>query len=108
MSEDQVTVKLPNSLTLDELVGGGMSLEAARRVLRDRVFGVGHKVDEDGKPLEQGLGSPANPTPQHIEALRLATEKKAQTSPNSADVIAAAVAAGVKAGLAAAREADNL
>jgi len=104
MAEDQVTVKLPNALTYDELVGEGKSPEAARRIMNDRVFGVGHKVDEDGKPIEQGLGSPGHETHQHKEALRLANERKAHANPNSADVIASAVAAGVKAGIAAAKE----
>jgi hypothetical protein len=33
------------------------------------VFGVGFKRDSKGRPLEQGLGSEANPTPQHWQAL---------------------------------------
>lgn len=107
MSEEQTTVKLPNALTLGELMGEGKTTSEAKRIMADRVFGVGHSHDEEGKPVEQGLGSPANPTPQHKEALRLATERKAFSQPNNAEVIAAAVAAGVKAGLAAARE-ENL
>jgi len=34
------------------------------------VFGVDHKKDRAGKPIEQGLGSPGNQTRQSIEAYR--------------------------------------
>jgi len=104
--EDQVTVKLPNALTRGELIGEGKTPEAADNILNTRVFGVGHKTDDKGKPIEQGMGSPGNETYQHKEALRVALERKAMANPNSADVIAAAVAAGVQAGLAA-RDAEK-
>ena len=104
---DQVTVKLPNALTRAELIAEGKTPEAADRIMRERVFGAGHKTDPDGKPIEQGMGSPANETHQHKEALRIANERKAMANPNSADVIAAAVAAGIRAGMAAERDAEK-
>lgn len=105
MAEDQVTVKLPNAMTYAEIIGAGKSPEEAKKIMNERVFGVGHET-VDGKPVERGRGSPGNETSQHKEALALAQLRKATANPNSADVIAAAVAAGVKAGLAAAKEND--
>lgn len=101
---EAVTVKLPNALTIAELIGEGKTPEVANRIMRERVFGAGFKVNDAGQPVEQGLGSPGHETPQHKEALRLSLERKAHANPNNADVIAAAVAAGVKAGLAAAKD----
>jgi hypothetical protein len=40
------------------------------------VFGVGFKRDENGRPIEQGIGSASNPSPQHFAAL--AREKQRQ------------------------------
>src|SRR5579872_6374012 len=48
----------------------------ARKIAREDVFGMGHKTGRDGTPIEQGLGSPANMTQQHIDAY-----VKAQTDP---------------------------
>lgn len=104
MAEDAVTVKLPNALTYAGLIGEGKTPEEANRIMHQRVFGADHKKDAAGKPVEQGRGAPGNETAQHKEALRLSLERKAQAQPNNADVITAAVAAGIKAGMAAAKE----
>lgn len=121
--QDAVTVKLPNALTVSEMVAKGMTPEAAKHKMNEYVFGVGYKKDDNGKPIENGLGSPLNPTSQHLEALRIATERKAQHSGGlnmesiaaivamalkasqgtqvvTPELIAQAVAAGVMAGLA--------
>jgi hypothetical protein len=34
------------------------------------VFGQDHKIDRDGNPIEQGLGSAAQPTHNSVEAYR--------------------------------------
>lgn len=47
----------------------------AKQIARNDVFGIGHKVDRSGKPIEMGLGAPGNMTQQHIDAYI-----KAQTS----------------------------
>lgn len=106
---DQVTVKLPNSATLGELINDGNSPEQANEILHKRVFGANYKRDEDGKPVEQGLGGPLQQTSQHFQALERERERKAMAGGRAnSDVISAAVAAGVQAGLAAARDADKL
>jgi hypothetical protein len=43
--------------------------EAEQQANND-VFGVGHKTDRHGKPIEQGIGSDSNITDQHIAAVR--------------------------------------
>jgi len=116
---DTVTTKLPNALTLEELVGEGKTVEQAHAILADRVFGVNHGKDAEGKPIERGHGSPEREAAfaakhpgvksNHVKALELAEQRKAQTSGVAqADVIAAAVAAGVQAGLAAAKNDKDL
>ena len=40
----------------------------ARRIAMEDVFGVGHKTDKSGIPIEQGVGAPGNITQQHIDA----------------------------------------
>jgi hypothetical protein len=44
--------------------------------LEEDVFGVGFKRDENGRPIERGIGSASNPSPQHQAAL--AREKRRQ------------------------------
>ncbi len=98
--------KLPNAMNMNELIAEGKSPEQANKIMHERVFGVGFQRNDKGQPIEQGKGSAAQPTPQHTEALRLTEARKMQKEGGGAtsEVIAAAVAAGVKAGLAAARE----
>jgi hypothetical protein len=47
----------------------GMSHEQALEAEAESVFGVGYKRDKNGKPIETGIGSAAQPTPQHRAAL---------------------------------------
>ena len=128
-TNDHETIKLPNPLTLDELISEGKTHEQAQHIMRERVFGVNYARDEKGNPVENGLGSSLQPTAQHKEALRIANERVGRPSvagnaldanalaaavvaavkagnggAANADVIATAVAAGVKAGLASAKE----
>ena len=103
---EQVTVKLPNSMSFSELVDSGKSPEEAKRIMHQRVFGDGVQF-KDGKVIEVGLGAPGHETAEHFEALALRKQREAMANPNSADVIAAAVAAGVKAGLAS-KEAEAM
>lgn len=106
MSEQPLTVKLPNPMTIQELVDGGKSVAEANEIMHQRVFGHDFKRDEDGKPIEMGIGSPGNPyKASHLAALARSEERKAKSAGGmNAELIAAAVAAGVKAGLAAAKE----
>jgi len=54
----------------------------ARRIAHDDVFGVGHRTDKAGNPIEQGLGSPSNMTQQHIDAyVKSQTDKKFRDQP---------------------------
>ena len=120
---EQITVKFPNPATEAELIGAGRTPEEAKRIMNGRVFGVDFKVDENGNPIEQGIGSDANPLKStHLKALEIVKEREkaakpvdiegiiksitANTTGITPDVIAQAVAAGVQAGLAAAKEAE--
>lgn len=100
----EATVKLPNAMTYGELLAEGKSDDDAKRIMDERVFGKNVTYDKKGAPVERGKGSALQPTSHHVEALRKAEEAKAIRMPNNADVIAAAVAAGVQAGLAQSRE----
>jgi hypothetical protein len=51
----------------------------ARRIAREDVFGVGHKTDKMGAPIEQGIGAKGNITQQHIDAY---TKNQTERSPN--------------------------
>ena len=129
MEVEQITIKLPNPMTMGELMAKGMSPEAAQHKMNEFVFGVGYSKDENGKPVEQGLGSKLQPTAQHLEALRVANERKVAQGGVNPDLIAAiaaaignqkgaqvitpeilsaAVAAGIRAGLSAHKEAEEL
>lgn len=101
-ASEKQTYKLPNAMTMNELLSEGKTVAQAEQIMHERVFGVGFKKDEHGKPVEQGFGSEANPTPQHMIALKLAEDRKMTKNGGgaTADIIAAAVAAGVQAGLA--------
>src|SRR5450631_4198867 len=41
-----------------------------RMVQDEIVFGSNAKRDQKGRPIEQGIGSPAQPSHNHVEALR--------------------------------------
>jgi hypothetical protein len=45
-------------------------LKEAKRIALGDVFGVDHKTDRNGQPIEQGLGSASQPTRQSVEAYR--------------------------------------
>jgi hypothetical protein len=108
MSE-AVTVKLPNALTIDELMNEGKTLEQANAIMHERVFGKGFARGEDGRVIEQGIGGPLQQTPNHLRAKEEAELRKLKADGGGATsaVIAAAVAAGVQAGLAAAKEKEE-
>jgi hypothetical protein len=56
----------------------------ARRaeVNRHIVYGHDHKLDRNGEPIPQGLGSPGNETPNHWAAL-LAAERRGDEPPGT-------------------------
>ena len=95
--------KLPNAMTVAELVNSGVTHEQASLIMHKRVFGENVQFDKTGKPIEIGIGSEANPFKgTHNSALAMHLQKQATVNPNNADIIKAAVEAGVKAGLASA------
>jgi|SRR5579863_1349765 len=51
----------------------------AKRIAQNEVFGVGHKLDKDGNPVEQGLGTRGNMTQQCIDAY---IKNQTERSPN--------------------------
>jgi hypothetical protein len=44
--------------------------------MRCDVFGVDHKTDAAGRPIEQGIGSERNQSSQHKQALRIAADAR--------------------------------
>lgn len=106
----ETTIKLPNAMTYQELIDEGKTPEQADQKMHERVFGVGFQRDNDGNVIEQGKGGPLQQTGSHKMALTLseARQRKADGGGATSDVIAAAVAAGVKAGLAQAKEQETL
>lgn len=78
------------SMTAHELVrDDGFTPEQARREMDRRVFGHDVKYDRHGKPIEQGIGSPSQPTEQHFQML---------AKHEGAEVAAKARADAIKAG----------
>jgi hypothetical protein len=51
----------------------------AKRIALNDVFGVDHKTDKAGNPIEQGVGSKSNQTAQSIEAY---IKNQTERSPN--------------------------
>lgn len=50
----------------------------AKRIAENDVFGVDHKKDRNGNPIEMGLGAAGNITQQHIDAyIKNQTERSA-------------------------------
>lgn len=112
----ELEAKLPNPMTIAELIQAGKTPEEARHVMNQRVFGVDYRMDAEGNPIEQGYGSPYHlkqfpeRSGSHNAALALEAQRKkleGRNDPIGADVIAAAVSAGVQAGLAAAAAANK-
>jgi len=50
----------------------GYSPEQAEQRMRNEVFGHDHKADAKGNPIEQGKGSAAQQTHQHLQAMHIA------------------------------------
>jgi hypothetical protein len=46
------------------------ALEQCRKAAADLVFGVGHKVDANGKPIENGVGSKGHENLNHFLAIK--------------------------------------
>lgn len=100
------TYKLPNAMTLDELVSEGRSKEDAHQIMHERVFGVGFQRDRDGNPIEKGKGSALQPTPQHHEQLKLSEMRRKMTDPAAnAEFTAGLIKEAIAAGIAAAQPA---
>ena len=94
MAENQIEVKLPNHMTLEELVASGKSLEQAKQIMHERVFGKDFKRDANGEPIEQGIGSEANPfKATHLAALEKAVQMRVAHSGANPQMIAEIVAA---------------
>jgi hypothetical protein len=41
-----------------------------KKICEEQIYGAGFKRDKSGKPIEQGIGSSGNMTPNAIEALK--------------------------------------
>jgi hypothetical protein len=70
---------------IEQNIRKGMEPAAAERKARlqieEDVFGVGFKRDENGRPIERGIGSASNPSPQHMAALAREKQRRALLEP---------------------------
>lgn len=64
----------PFPRSANEWIEKGMEPAQAENRMRQEVFGHDHKVDASGKPVEQGKGSAAQPTAQHLQAKQIAED----------------------------------
>jgi hypothetical protein len=55
----------------------------AKKIALNDVFGVGHATDKSGNPIEQGLGSAANITQQHLDAYIKNQTDRSATGPEA-------------------------
>jgi hypothetical protein len=109
MADEKTEVKLPNHMTAEELIASGKSPEQAKKIMSDRVFGVDHKVDEAGKPIEQGIGSAANPFKStHEAALKKAQEANARLGLGASPEVIASIVAAVMSAMEAKSAAKDL
>jgi hypothetical protein len=57
------------AMTVSELIEEGMTRKEAELEMTRRVFGNDVQFDRQGRALERGIGSAANPTENHFMAL---------------------------------------
>ena len=50
----------------------------------NQIFGVGFKRDKDGRPIEQGLGSPGNENENHFRSIGVYEGKDAEKAARAA------------------------
>lgn len=103
--------KIPNPMTVEELMAEGKTLEQAKHIMAEKVFGVNYSKDKDGNPVENGKGSALQPTQQHLDAIKvneIRNQMAGKASSEQAEIIAKAVAAGVQMGMKAARDEERL
>lgn len=67
MSSVQQAVEM--GMSIEEMVANGISEREAKLEMARRVFGDEVQFDRHGKPIEQGIGSAANPSENHFIAL---------------------------------------
>ena len=61
---------MPIAMTVAELMAQqGMSRQDAEHEMKKRVFGEHYRTDRQGKPIEDGIGSIAQPSESHLAAL---------------------------------------
>jgi hypothetical protein len=76
---------IPLNYTEGERVGWGPAdYDRYKTTLENSVFGVDHKKDNKGRPIEQGIGTRGRETPNHWKALRQA-EKEGFEEPGTYD-----------------------
>jgi hypothetical protein len=63
-----MTSKSPEEMAALKAEGGDAAVRAYYEAEAKAVFGFDYKTDKDGKILEQGIGSPANPSINSIRA----------------------------------------
>ncbi len=68
----------PFPRSANEWMEKGMPADQAEHRMRQEVFGHDHKTDAKGNPIEQGKGSAAQPTAQHLQAKQIGEDAAAQ------------------------------
>jgi hypothetical protein len=68
-------------LTVADFMERGMSREEAERKVAEMVFGHDFKTDAEGRPIEQGKGSPSQQTSQHKIAVAKELERQLLSNP---------------------------
>jgi hypothetical protein len=57
------------SAVYEQSIRKGLTPEQAAQAELEAVYGAGFKRDRNGRPLERGIGSSANPSEQHFTAI---------------------------------------
>jgi hypothetical protein len=75
----------PPELAELEAEGGPAAVAEHYRQEAEIVFGVNHRKTPEGAPVEQGIGSPGNPGPNHFTVLQMAEGKEVADAARARD-----------------------
>lgn len=70
VSSERLPMTTTTPMTVAEWMEKGLSHKDAVHKVNQKVFGDNYKRDSRGHPIEQGVGSAAQPTQQSIDAYR--------------------------------------
>ena len=70
VSSERLPMTTTTPMTVSEFMEKGLSHKEAVHKVNQKVFGENYKRDARGRPIEEGVGSAAQPTQQSIDAYR--------------------------------------